>query len=164
MGHSFGEWIVDSNNTYGVAGSRHHICSVCSVSTTEILPALPIVTMNPAEVTTAVYKESTFDLTCSVQYLGNFAIQWVCSDPDVATVVQDPFDATKCTVTAIGNGKITVTAKAVTSSGEDITDGYGTVIDCSSSIECKAQMTFWQQIVKFFRGIFAKFSLGNLIG
>lgn len=36
--HQFGEWVVDSESTETVAGSRHRICSVCGYTVEEDLP------------------------------------------------------------------------------------------------------------------------------
>ena len=36
--HQFGEWVVDSESTETVAGSRHRICSVCNYTVEEDLP------------------------------------------------------------------------------------------------------------------------------
>lgn len=174
LGHKFGDWIVtttdsngntvDSNNAPGKGGRRHHTCSVCNTTIEEILPPLPEISIDAVENPTAVYKGENLSLSCTVNNLGNFGILWECSDPEKATISVDPKDATKCTIKAIGHGKITITARVLTLGGADVKDGKGEVIDIRSSVECKASMTFWQQIVHFFRGILAKFSLGNIIG
>ena len=38
--HSFGEWIIDSEASCGVAGSQHRTCSVCGETETQEIPAL----------------------------------------------------------------------------------------------------------------------------
>ena len=177
-GHQFGAWTVDKVNEPGVAGSRRHTCSVCKEEFKEDLPELPIVTIDQGSTATAIYKttkkgeeaEEGYDvngnliLTCKAEYLGRYTIKWECSDPKLATIIYDPKDPNKITVKAIGNGTVTITARALGAGGADIKNGKDEVVDASASIEVKAKMNVWQIIVAFFRGIKEKLSLKNIIG
>ena len=66
--HTFGEWIVDEAATCMKTGEKHHVCTKCQKSVSEIIPVAPSAHTYDQQNTKDVYRKSVATCTSSAVY------------------------------------------------------------------------------------------------